>query len=330
MAKKELTTEMISSVPCPLCGSQAHIKLFETFDHEYKTTDLEFPLNACANCDVKFLSPRPNLRSLEIIYPDSYNNFSISESADQSYVRKISNSIQTSRIKSLIEKYYPHSQDQELNVLDVGCGDGYILDRVKEAFPNFRTYGVEPNRKAAQIASRRHQIFEGVFEDYKSAAKFDLIFSSHVVEHVESPIKFLKEIGESLRSDGVAIIDTPNIDCLQYRIFKRNWGGIHSPRHWTLFDQSTIAAAAKSAGLNVVATIQMPINIYWVWSIHAFLYSKGYQKIADQFFNTTDCVSKKSLYYFFVMCIGEFLERLTGLFKLGLGQQRVIIKNAGC
>ncbi len=326
MHKHQLTAEMISVVPCPLCGSPACVKMFDTFDHEYNTTDISFPLVECTDCGAKYLSPRPNLKSLDIIYPDTYNNFSTSDSADQSYVRKISNSIQTSRIKSLLKKYHPEAGTRPLNILDVGCGDGNILDRVKEAFPDANTFGIEPNSKAAALAAKRHEIFEGVFEDYRTDLNFDLIFSSHVVEHVELPINFLKNIRLALKDDGVAIIDTPNIDCLQFEIFSKHWGGLHSPRHWTLFDKKTLGDSAKKAGFNIMEIIEMPINTFWVWSLHAYLYSKNKKKFADKYFSVTDCVSKKSIYYLFVMIGAEFLERITGLFGLGLGQQRMVLK----
>ena len=326
MHKPQLTTEMISTVQCPLCGSGTCRKMFDTFDHEYETTEISFPLVECIDCGAKYLSPRPNLKSLDIIYPDTYNNFSISESADQSYVRRISNAIQSSRIKSLVKKYHPGAGVRPLNILDVGCGDGYILDRVKEAFPDSNTVGVEPNSKAAALASKRHVIFEGVFEDYQSDISFDLIFSSHVIEHVELPIYFLKHIRLALKDDGVAMIDTPNIDCLQFKIFSKNWGGIHAPRHWTLFDKKTLKDSARKAGFNVMAIIEMPINIYWVWSTHSLLYSRDRKTLADKYFGVTDCVSKKSFYYLFVMICAEFLERMTGLFGLGLGQQRMVLK----
>ena len=241
-------------------------------------------------------------------------------------MRRISNSIQTSRIKSLVKKYNPDADSRPLNILDVGCGDGYILDRVKEAFPDANTFGVEPNNKAADLASKRHVIFEGVFEDYRTDITFDLIFSSHVVEHVELPIDFLKNIRLALNDNGVAIIDTPNIDCLQSKVFAKYWGGIHAPRHWTLFDKKTLANAARKAGFNVLAVIEMPINIYWVWSTHAYLYSIEKKKFADKYFGVTDCVSKKSIYYLFLMICAEFLERITGLLGLGLGQQRMVLK----
>lgn len=326
MIKSQLTAEMISVVKCPLCNSSAYSKMFDTFDHEYETTDIRFPLVECIDCGAKYLSPRPNLKSLDIIYPATYSNFSTSESTDQSYVRKISNFIQSTRIKSLLKKYHPDAGLRPLNILDVGCGDGNILDRIKSVFPETNTFGIEPNAKASALASKRHVIFEGVFEDYKSDVAFDLIFSSHVIEHVESPIVFLEKIYHALKDGGIAVIDTPNIDCMQYRIFSKNWGGLHSPRHWTLFDRKTLAASARKAGFKVLTIIEMPINTFWIWSFHSYLYSKGKRTFADNFFGVKDCVSKKSLYYLFVMVLAEFLDRVTGLFGLGLGQQRAVLK----
>lgn len=326
MDKNTLTDEMISNVACPLCGSEDRIYLFETFDHEYKTTEIRFPLNECTKCGTKYLSPRPNLNSLDIIYPDSYNNFSISEAHDQSYVRRISNRIQAARIKNLISNYYSKKSVESLNILDVGCGDGYILDRVKEAFPGSNTYGVEPNHKAANIASKRHHVFEGVFESYKADIPFDIIFSSHVIEHVEQPIDFLGRIKQSLKEDGIVVIDTPNIDCMQYQIFKNNWGGIHAPRHWTLFDKKTLRLACEKVGFKVITVIEMPINIYWVWSLHSLLCAKGKNQIANKYFGVTDCVSKKSFYYLALMIFAELIERVTGFFGQGLGQQRMVLR----
>ena len=54
-----------------------------------------------------------------------------------------------------------------------------------------------------------------VYPDLSSALKensqtLDWVLSSQVIEHVESPIEFLKEIYELLKPGGQAIIITPN------------------------------------------------------------------------------------------------------------------------
>lgn len=319
----KLKKNQISEVDCPLCGYAKKIKMFEVSDHEYKTTDDKFTLNKCIKCEMVYLSPRPNLKSLEIIYPKNYNNFH-TDDTKESYVRTISNKLQAKRLKSLIDKYIRRSY---FNVLDVGCGDGFVLDRIKDVYPNAQTYGVEPNSVAARRASKKHKIFTGIIEDYNTEKKFDLIVSSHVVEHVEKPLIFLKKLKKFLADDGVMIIDTPNIDCFQFKLFNKNWGGIHAPRHWTLFDLKTMAYLAEKTDLQVIKIQQLPINSFWVWSIHSWLYHKPKLKnFSDKYFNTIDCVSGKSIYYLMLMIFAEVIERITGFFGLGLGQQRAILK----
>jgi 2-polyprenyl-3-methyl-5-hydroxy-6-metoxy-1,4-benzoquinol methylase len=47
---------------------------------------------------------------------------------------------------------------------------------------------------------------------------FDLITAIEVIEHVESPIGFLRNIGRLLAPGGVAVLTTPNVDCLPARL----------------------------------------------------------------------------------------------------------------
>jgi 2-polyprenyl-3-methyl-5-hydroxy-6-metoxy-1,4-benzoquinol methylase len=49
-------------------------------------------------------------------------------------------------------------------------------------------------------------------------ASFDLVTAIEVIEHVESPIGFLRNIGRLLTPRGVALITTPNVDSLPARV----------------------------------------------------------------------------------------------------------------
>lgn len=56
------------------------------------------------------------------------------------------------------------------------------------------------------------------FAAQMGAHSFDLITAIEVIEHVESPIGFLRNIGQLLAPGGVAVLTTPNVDSLPARL----------------------------------------------------------------------------------------------------------------
>jgi 2-polyprenyl-3-methyl-5-hydroxy-6-metoxy-1,4-benzoquinol methylase len=56
------------------------------------------------------------------------------------------------------------------------------------------------------------------FASVLGPASFDLVTAIEVIEHVESPIGFLRNIGRLLAPRGVAVITTPNVDSLPARV----------------------------------------------------------------------------------------------------------------
>src|SRR5205085_2280796 len=106
-------------------------------------------------------------------------------------------------------------------------------------FPKAETYGVEINEIAVNKAKEKgHTVYLSRFEDLDLPRNFfDVVISIHVIEHVERPDLFLEKCGEIAGENGVVYIETPNTDCLDFKLFKkRHWGGYHPPRHWYLFD----------------------------------------------------------------------------------------------
>jgi SAM-dependent methyltransferase len=69
---------------------------------------------------------------------------------------------------------------------------------------------------------------------------FDLIILSHVVEHVQSPVEFLRLASECLSEDGVLFVEVPNQD----DFFKLDLG-----LHLAVYNPSAIATLCDSAGL---------------------------------------------------------------------------------
>ena len=276
---------------CIFCGEGSKEPICNVIDHEYSTTDDVFTFVQCATCGLVFLDPRPASTELGTIYPENYFAFDFSKGSASRQVfsaKKISNFFEKRRLKGLLRNY---SGDYPKSVLDVGCGDGSDLDLVRDLFgPLTATVGIEVSAQACSRAVKRgHTVIEGSFpEDIDQLAdggrKFDLILSKHVVEHVERPDLFLSAIRDLVADDGLVLIDTPNVSSPLRRLFGRHWGGWHTPRHWYLFDVENFSRLAESSGFIQVHAVHMPINMFWVWSLHSLLFDR-YRRLADRLFS---------------------------------------------
>jgi ubiquinone/menaquinone biosynthesis C-methylase UbiE len=128
--------------------------------------------------------------------------------------------------KVQIEKYQKDIRDIEwnsfkkhisigVNFLDVGCGAGDNLNRAKSEL-NCQVTGIDPSPGSHGVGrftenkANEIQIIQGTAEDlpFKNE-EFDLVFCSHVLEHVTNQTKSLKEIKRVLKKDGTVIIGMP-------------------------------------------------------------------------------------------------------------------------
>ena len=100
-------------------------------------------------------------------------------------------------------------------------------------------------------------------------AAFDLVFAVEVIEHLESPINFLRNVASLLKPQAVAVITTPNVDSLPARLKFLLRGKIRmmdevsddthiSPIFFDLFRRQFL----PSAGLTIIEHRIFPENGY--------------------------------------------------------------------
>jgi 2-polyprenyl-3-methyl-5-hydroxy-6-metoxy-1,4-benzoquinol methylase len=137
-------------------------------------------------------------------------------------------------------------------LLDVGCGDGAFLARMKSL--GWETVGVELDEKAAHIAKTKYDVdvFIGTLETAGFADEsFDAITLNHVIEHVGDPMELLCRCRKLLRKGGRVAVTTPNMESLGHRIFREDWRGLEVPRHLMVFSLRTLKQLASEAGLSI-------------------------------------------------------------------------------
>jgi SAM-dependent methyltransferase len=100
-------------------------------------------------------------------------------------------------------------------VLDVGCGVGQVVARLAEA--GFEAYGVdvsEPNIERAKKFCPRCQLYNGRTLPFADG-HFAGVGALNVLEHVEEPEAFIKEVVRVARIGGRIVLSSPNF----FRVF---------------------------------------------------------------------------------------------------------------
>jgi 2-polyprenyl-3-methyl-5-hydroxy-6-metoxy-1,4-benzoquinol methylase len=135
------------------------------------------------------------------------------------------------------------------DLLDVGCGSGTLLGLLKKR--GFHSTGLDFSAEAADVAERENGV-RVIVGSLKQAAlperSFDIVTLFHVMEHVTDPRQVLSEVSRILKSDGVLVLQVPNIDSLQFRAFGAKWYGLDIPRHVIDYSRKAITGLLNDCG----------------------------------------------------------------------------------
>jgi SAM-dependent methyltransferase len=118
------------------------------------------------------------------------------------------------RDKILFNTYAKYSSNElsQSDVLDVGCGYGWLLD----AFEGARTLcGVDIAHHAVEVAAGRkpERFFKqgDVHDPNPFAQKFDLILAINIVEHLWNPEAGIQSISKSAKPGAIVLVHMPTI-----------------------------------------------------------------------------------------------------------------------
>lgn len=248
---------------CILCSQETAIDLNSLNDLEYNTPG-QYDFRICHKCSLVSISPLLDQKGLEALYPPTYHGFNTNSNF---LISKLYSLVYYFRFK----KYSKYLESENPSLLDVGCADATYFKNLSRKVKNLTCYGVENNAAIAEKAQNNSlSVFLGTIDDVPSNLSFDLIIMNNLIEHVIDPLKELKAAKKLLKPSGKIFIETPNTDSWDFKIMKRYWGGLHTPRHTFLFNPHSFYKISKQAKLSV-QTIFFPINTdHWALSIQNY------------------------------------------------------------
>lgn len=271
-----LTEVPLISVSCDLCGRKTSTRtVAKGVDFEYATCPNTFSIVRCTECGLHYLNPRPDISTLNIIYPESYEPFHFHESSNP-FIKHGRAFVQKKKVKAISRLVPPDG-----SIIDVGCGSGHLLSLLKRyGSPEWKLYGNDFSEVSlANLERLGIQGVAGRFEDLDTALQFDLIILNQTIEHLDSPSSVIEKANHLLKPGGALFIETPSTEGLDARLFRsRYWGGYHFPRHWSLFDESSLRKLVELHGFETVKVDYLASPAFWVQSFHHMFLDKSYSR----------------------------------------------------
>jgi SAM-dependent methyltransferase len=234
------------SAGCLSCGGQELRLLYHLPDKG------DARIVVCTGCDLAQLEELPSPEEIEALYSEGYFEGVGTDAGYEEYANQ--------------EKEYLATFDDDVNrirdfvthgsVLDVGCGYGYFVRRALAA--GFDAYGVDLSPDGIREAEKHApgRVFRGTLDEVEALAdrRFDVIFASHLIEHIPEPRPLVETLAKRLNEGGIVMFVTPNIESWLARVSGRRWVSFKIPEHVAYYTPTTIRHLLEGAGLEVLAT----------------------------------------------------------------------------
>ena len=239
-------------VNCNLCGLDETQVLFRKKD-KFGISQDEFHVVECQRCGLLYVNPRPTIEEMGRFYPETYSWKETLE-ADSfltRLVRGLEKGYRYHLLKNEASKVLKFTGRNAGRVLDIGCGTGDRLDVWRSK--GFEAYGVEtsPSADYARDHLKLNVVRGDLFSAHFPDQFFDLVMLYNVLEHTHSPGAVCQEVHRILKKNGCLIIQVPNKDSLQGKIFGKRWAAFDVPRDLYYFSIKTLQNLLEEIGFRV-------------------------------------------------------------------------------
>jgi SAM-dependent methyltransferase len=142
-----------------------------------------------------------------------------------------------------LARYFPQAR----NLLEIGCGTGYVLTGLRDRFPALRLAGSEIFVAGLEVASRRLPevaLYQMDARRLPFDEEFDVIGAFDVLEHIDEDEVVLAELRRAVRPGGGVLLTVPQHPML--------WSAVDDfSKHVRRYRRGELAAKLERAGFAV-------------------------------------------------------------------------------
>ncbi len=171
----------------------------------------------CRKCGLVSTSKQKIITKVEQNYKKNYS-YNLSKKGDNFFFTQHGSKERTESIFEWVLSLLPKQNIVKAKtIIEVGCGNGNLLHKFANQFPDKKIIGLEINNKAIK-EGRKNGLDIRKLEEY-SHLKGDIIISFAVIEHTISPKKFFQLLVNLLNKDGIIVIGQPHQEKVYYDVF---------------------------------------------------------------------------------------------------------------
>jgi len=241
---------VFESVGCLACGGRSSTP-YLTGEDDLTGKPGRFTFVKCSDCGLVYQSPRLTLDGIRPYYEDQY--IAHQPHARWGVLAPLFRAAMSSLDRAKLRIVQRHATlGPSAHLLDVGCGSGSFLARVRDE-TGAAVAGVDfvdlSHREEFDGVEFHHGVF---YEQPCGRSRFDAITMWHFLEHDYDPLRSLRHALRALRPGGLLVVEVPRLDSLSFRLFGSRWPGVQAPQHTALFDKQRLVQMVSSAGFDVV------------------------------------------------------------------------------
>ena len=257
---------MSEGMTCQICGNQDHNTPWRLTELLFQTGE-SFDYFQCSVCGCLQIKTVP--ASLADYYPQKYFAFKRYDKLARPSLRgifdraRVRHALGQKNLLGAISQVFAKPLDYvewarlagmttQSRVLDVGCGGGRILLRMRLGGFEF-CQGVDPFIPETLRYRNGVVVHKASLDDLKKRGeRFDFIMLHHSLEHMPDQQQAMHGVVELLAEQGAVLIRVPVASSYAWEHYREHWVSLDPPRHLYLHTHESMCTLAGQVGLHVV------------------------------------------------------------------------------